>query len=56
MKSKNYKRRLYGRLIQQAHERTAEEQAWLEIAPVGREFGSKDYEQLLELDAHAVNR
>lgn len=32
---------------------TAEDRAWLEIAPVGREFGSPDYERLTRLDAQA---
>lgn len=29
---------------------TAAERAWLDIAPVGREFGSPEYEQLMEQD------
>lgn len=38
--------------------RSLEEQAWLDIVPVGREFGSKDYERLMELDSQvaAANR
>ena len=31
--------------------RTPEEQAWLDMAPVGREFGSPDYERLVAEDA-----
>lgn len=31
--------------------RSREEQAWLDIVPVGREFGSKDFERLMELDS-----
>jgi hypothetical protein len=32
---------------------TAEERAWFDMVPVGREFGSKDYERLSQLDALA---
>lgn len=32
---------------------TAEDRAWLDMAPVGREFGSPDYERLVQLDALA---
>jgi len=31
--------------------RTPEEQAWLDLAPVGREFGSPDWERLNMLDS-----
>lgn len=31
---------------------SAEEQAWLDVAPVGREFGSPDYERLQVLDLY----
>ena len=34
--------------------RSAEEQAWLDVAPVGREFGSPDYERLQILDRYAA--
>lgn len=30
--------------------RSSEEQAWLNMVPVGREFGSPDYERLMDLD------
>lgn len=30
--------------------RSSEEQAWLNMAPVGREFGSPAYERLMDLD------
>lgn len=30
--------------------RTPEEQTWLDMVPVGREFGSKDYDRLMEMD------
>lgn len=33
--------------------RSAEEQAWLDVIPVGREFGSPDYERLQILDLYA---
>lgn len=33
--------------------RSAEEQAWLDMPPVGREFGSRDYERLNILDMFA---
>ena len=30
--------------------RSLEEQAWLDMVPIGAEFGSKDFERLMELD------
>ncbi len=33
--------------------RSPEEQVWLDMAAVGREFGSKDYERLNILDMYA---
>ncbi|WP_084795447.1 antitoxin Xre/MbcA/ParS toxin-binding domain-containing protein [Rhodoferax ferrireducens] len=39
--------RFHGRFLW----RSAEEQAWLDLAPVGREFGSPDYERLEQLDS-----
>jgi hypothetical protein len=33
--------------------RSAEEQKWLDAAPVGREFGSPDYERLEVLDRYS---
>lgn len=35
---------------------TAEDRAWLDEVPVGREFGSKDYERLEILDAFTQGR
>lgn len=35
--------------------RSAEEQAWLDVAPVGREFGSPDCERLEQLDSYTSN-
>lgn len=39
--------RFYGKTIR----RSAEEIAWLEMAPFGREFGSPDYERLMAEDS-----
>ncbi len=36
--------------------RTREEQAWLDVAPVGREFGSPDFERLQVLDLYVAGR
>lgn len=36
--------------------RSKEEQAWLDVAPVGREFGSPDYERLQVLDIYAAGQ
>lgn len=36
--------------------RSAEEQAWLDVVPVGREFGSPDYARLQILDLYAANQ
>ncbi|GEM_PF-833034 len=48
MKNRIKKRRPYVR-----RPLSAEAQAWLNIVPVGREFGSNDYERLARLDALA---
>lgn len=53
MKNRIKKRQLY-KLYQGRYIRlTAKDRAWLDMAPVGREFGSKDYERLVQLDALA---
>ncbi|MDP3755990.1 hypothetical protein [Polaromonas sp.] len=39
---------------QKVWSRSEEEQAWLDVAPVGREFGSPDYERLQILDLYAL--
>jgi hypothetical protein len=39
--------RFYGKTIW----RSAEEVSWLEMTPVGREFGSPDYERLMAEDS-----
>ncbi len=36
--------------------RSAEEQAWLDITPVGREFGSPEYERLMQEDGEKLQR
>jgi hypothetical protein len=36
--------------------RSAEEQAWLDMAPVGREFGSPVYERLQILDLYEAGQ
>lgn len=49
MKNRLKKRRLYAMtkaFKESRFWRTAEEQAWLSIAPVGREFGSPVYERI----------
>lgn len=46
-----FRGRFHGRILW----RSAEEQAWLDIAPVGREFGSPDFDRLMELDDAAFS-
>ena len=53
MKNRMKKRRIYDRHQAAYIRMTAEEQAWLDMVPIGREFGSKDYERLAKLDALA---
>jgi hypothetical protein len=52
------KRRIYRLFYHRFHGeflwRSKEEQAWLDVAPVGREFGSPDYDRLLVLDLYAA--
>lgn len=36
--------------------RSAEEQVWLDVVPVGREFGSPDYERLQILDMYEAGQ
>jgi len=54
MSTRTNKRRIYAMFDSRFHGRSllrsAEEQAWLDVAPVGREFGSPDYERLQILD------
>lgn len=41
-----------GQLTRKVWLRSAEEQAWLDVVPIGREFGSPDYERLEILDMY----
>lgn len=60
MSTRINKRRIYHLLHSRFHGKSlwisAEEQDWLDMAPVGREFGSPDYERLQILDLHATGR
>ena len=60
MSTRTNKRRIYAifdsRFSGKPFWRSAEEQAWLDVAPVGREFGSPDYERLQVLDLYATGR
>lgn len=60
MSSRTNKRRVYALIHRRLHDhtlwRSAEEQAWLDVAPVGREFGSPDYERLQVLDLYAAGQ
>lgn len=57
MNARMNKRRIYRLFYHCFHGkflwRSKEEQAWLDVAPVGREFGSPDYERLQVLDLYA---
>ena len=59
MGARSRKQRIYrlfhGRFHGKFLWRSAEEQAWLDLAPIGREFGSPDYERLDQLDAYAFD-
>ncbi len=58
MSNRTNKHRIYalfhGRFHGRIFRRSAEEQAWLDVAPVGREFGSPDYERLEILDHYVA--
>ncbi|KQB56684.1 MULTISPECIES: hypothetical protein [Acidovorax] len=60
MSTRTNKRRIYQLLHSHLHGksiwRSAEEQAWLDVAPVGREFGSPDYERLQILDLYVASQ
>ena len=60
MSIRTNKRRIYQLFNNRFHGqilwRSAEEQAWLDVAPVGREFGSPDYERLQVLDLYAAGK
>jgi len=58
MKNRLRKRRLYAKMqtFKRAHRWMSEEKyAWEFMPPVGREFGSQDYERLIEQDALKEN-
>ena len=60
MNTRMNKRRIYGLFYHRFHGerlwRSKEEQAWLDVASVGREFGSPDYERLQVLDLYAAGK
>ena len=57
MNSRGHKRRIYARYRRRGrHWLTAEDRAWSNVVPIGREFGSKDFERLSILDAFAQGR
>jgi len=60
MSTRINKRRIYRLFYHRFHGeflwRSKEEQAWLDVAPVGREFGSPDYERLQVLDLYAAGK
>lgn len=61
MSARTNKRRIYQLLHNLFHgkslyRRSSEEQAWLDLVPVGREFGSPDYERLQILDLYAAGQ
>lgn len=60
MSARTNKRRIYTlfdrRFNGKTWWRSAEEQAWLDMPPVGREFGSPDYERLQVLDLYAASQ
>lgn len=60
MSARTNKRRIYAmfdsRFNGNPFWRSAEEQAWLDVAPVGREFGSPDFERLQILDLYVAGQ
>lgn len=54
MNMRRIKRRINGLFDERSHSHpfrlSAEEMAWLNVVPVGREFGSPDYDRLVILD------
>lgn len=60
MSARTNKRRIYTLFDRRFNGKTLwrsdEEQAWLDMAPVGREFGSPDYARLQILDLYAANQ
>lgn len=57
MNSRTRKRQIYGRYrLRGKFWLSAEDRAWENMVPIGREFGSKDYERLEILDAFTQGR
>lgn len=57
MNSRTRKRQIYGRYrLRGKYWLSAEDRAWENMVPIGREFGSKDYERLEVLDAFTQGR
>lgn len=60
MSTRTNKRRIYTLFHSRFHGQSlwisGEEQAWLDVVPVGREFGSPDYERLEILDLYVAGR
>lgn len=60
MSTRTNKRRIYTLFDRRIHGKSlwqsAEEQAWLDAAPIGREFGSPDYERLQFLDLYVADQ
>lgn len=60
MNTRRNKGRIYTMFYHRFHGerpwRSKEEQAWLDVAPVGREFGSPDYERLQILDLYVASQ
>lgn len=56
MKNRKAKRRIYALAMAyfaSQSRRSGQEFAWDSVRPVGREFGSRDYERMAKLDALA---
>lgn len=56
MNKRRIYRLFYHRFYGERLWRSKEEQAWLDVAPVGREFGSPDYERLQVVDLYAAGK
>lgn len=57
MNSRDRKRQVYARYQRRGRRwLTAEDRAWLNVVPIGREFGSKDFERLSILDTFTQGR
>jgi len=60
MSIRTNKRRIYRLLHSRFYGKSfwisVEEQAWLDVVPMGQEFGSLDYERLQILDLYAAGR